>query len=137
MQRNRRQPPLFDQDPTPESDETGAGAPLAARMRPRDLDDYVGQDHIVGPGKILRRLIEAGQLPSLILWGPPGSGKTTLARIIASLSNARFFAVSAVSAGGARPRRAGPRPPPPSSTRSTASTRLSRTPSCPTSRTGP
>jgi putative ATPase len=76
-----------------------AGAPLAARIRPRSLDDYVGQEHIVGEGRILRRLLEAGQLPSLILWGPPGTGKTTLARIIATHTQATFVAISAVSAG--------------------------------------
>ena len=65
-------------------------------MRPRTLDDYAGQAHLVGPGKILRRLLEAKQLPSLILWGPPGSGKTTLARIIASLTDANFVGISAV-----------------------------------------
>ena len=75
------QPALFDGD-TSISDDT-TGAPLAARLRPRDLDDYVGQEHLIGPNKLLRRLIESGQLPSIILWGPPGSGKTTLARIIA------------------------------------------------------
>jgi putative ATPase len=79
--------------------ENTAGAPLAARMRPRGLEDYVGQEHVVGPGKLLRRLLEAGRLPSIILWGPPGVGKTTLARIIASQANATFVAISAVNAG--------------------------------------
>ncbi|HEU0073047.1 MAG TPA: replication-associated recombination protein A [Dehalococcoidia bacterium] len=74
-------------------------------MRPRTLDEYVGQQHIVGEGKLLRRLIEAGQLPSIILWGPPGAGKTTLARIIAARADARFVAISAVSAGVADLRR--------------------------------
>ena len=54
-------------------------APLAARMRPRSFEELVGQDHIVGPGRVLRKSIEADQIPSIVLWGPPGSGKTTLA----------------------------------------------------------
>ena len=83
----------------------GAAAPLAARLRPRSLEDYVGQEHLVGDRRLLRRLIEAGQLPSIILWGPPGSGKTTLARIIARRSDARFEQLSAVSAGVADIRR--------------------------------
>src|SRR5437867_10086203 len=58
-------------------------APLAARMRPRSLDEFVGQEHLVGEGRVLRRAIDADQLPSMVFWGPPGSGKTTLARIIA------------------------------------------------------
>jgi putative ATPase len=79
--------------------------PLAARMRPRDLDEFVGQPHLVGDDRMLRRAIEAGQLPSLILWGPPGTGKTTLAAIAAKKSNARFVAISAVSSGVAELRK--------------------------------
>jgi putative ATPase len=74
-------------------------APLAARMRPRTLDEFVGQTHIVGEGKLLRRAIANDQLFSLILWGPPGSGKTTLAQIIAVSTKAHFEPLSAVSAG--------------------------------------
>jgi putative ATPase len=99
------QPSLLGDDGGLSLDEAGAGAPLAARMRPRTLDEYVGQEHLVGPGKILRRLIEAGQLPSIILWGPPGTGKTSLARIIAAMSNAHFVMLSAVQAGVADLRR--------------------------------
>jgi len=73
--------------------------PLADRMRPRTLSEFVGQHHILGPGKPLSASIEAGQLHSLILWGPPGTGKTTLARLIAQASNAHFIALSAVMAG--------------------------------------
>src|SRR5258708_27856413 len=75
------------------------GKPLAARVRPRDLDEYVGQPHLVGPGRVLRKAIDAGQLPSMILWGPPGTGKTTLAAIAARRAKANFIALSAVSAG--------------------------------------
>jgi putative ATPase len=74
-------------------------APLADRMRPRSLDEMVGQQHLVGPGAILRRVIEAGELHSMILWGPPGSGKTTLAFLLANLTSARFVAFSAVLSG--------------------------------------
>jgi putative ATPase len=73
--------------------------PLADRMRPRNLSEFLGQQHILGPGKPLSASIEAGQLHSLILWGPPGTGKTTLARLIAQASNAQFIALSAVMAG--------------------------------------
>ena len=73
--------------------------PLADRMRPRSLDEFVGQQHVLGPGKPLRQAIEAGQLHSLILWGPPGTGKTTLARLMAQRADAEFLALSAVMAG--------------------------------------
>jgi len=80
-------------------------APLAARMRPRSLDEFVGQEHLVGEGRVLRRAIDADQLPSMVFWGPPGSGKTTLARIIASLTQSHFELVSAVASGVADLRR--------------------------------
>jgi putative ATPase len=81
-------------------------APLAARMRPRTLDEFVGQEHILGPGRLLRRAIEADQLSSLIFYGPPGTGKTTLARIIANTTRAHFDAINAVLAGVADIRKA-------------------------------
>ncbi len=74
-------------------------APLAERLRPRTLDEVVGQQHLVGPGKVLRRMIEQQQLHSIIFWGPPGVGKTTLAQIMAQSMNRPFFALSAISAG--------------------------------------
>ncbi len=74
-------------------------APLAERMRPRTLDEYIGQDHLTGPGRLLRRAVEADRIPSMILWGPPGTGKTTLARIIAARTGASFETVSATDAG--------------------------------------
>lgn len=73
-------------------------APLAVRMRPQRLDEFVGQDHFVGPGKLLRRMLEAGQVTSLIFYGPPGVGKTTLARIIANTIQAEFHYLSAPAA---------------------------------------
>ncbi len=73
--------------------------PLAARMRPTSLDDYVGQSHLIGPGKPLRRAVEQRQLHSMILWGPPGTGKTTLALILAQAVDAAFITLSAVLAG--------------------------------------
>jgi len=77
----------------------GTNQPLADRMRPSDLDGYVGQDHLVGEKSILRTSIESGNIPSFILWGPPGVGKTTLARIIANRLNRPFYQLSAVHAG--------------------------------------
>jgi putative ATPase len=74
-------------------------SPLADRVRPRNLEEYVGQEHILGPGKVLRGLIESDNVPSMILWGPPGVGKTTLATIIASITNANFITFSAVTSG--------------------------------------
>src|SRR2546423_9767253 len=79
--------------------------PLAARMRPRDLDEFVGQSHLVGKGRVLRKAMEAGQLPSMILWGPPGTGKTTLAAIGAKRTKSRFVAISAVASGVAELRK--------------------------------
>src|SRR5579859_7928475 len=75
------------------------GAPLAERMRPRTLDEYVGQEHLLGPGKPLRLAIEHDDPTSMIFWGPPGTGKTTLAKIIAALTHATFIEFSAVMSG--------------------------------------
>jgi putative ATPase len=74
-------------------------SPLAARMRPRTLDEFTGQDHIIGPGRLLRRAIQADQLSSVIFYGPPGTGKTTLAQIIANTTKAEFIAINAVLSG--------------------------------------
>lgn len=79
--------------------------PLAARMRPRNLEEFVGQEHIVGPGRLLRRAIDADQLSSLIFYGPPGTGKTTLARVIAGSTSSRFVTLNAVLTGVADIRR--------------------------------
>jgi putative ATPase len=105
-------PSLFGDDPAaptapdtarPASSRSRARAlestPLAERIRPRTLDEYVGQSHLLGPGRPLRRAIEAGALHSLVLWGPPGTGKTTLARILAGVAGADFVAFSAVTSG--------------------------------------
>ena len=73
--------------------------PLAERMRPKSLDDYIGQKHLVGEGAVIRRMIESGNIASFILWGPPGVGKTTLARIIAEQTQSSFFTLSAVTSG--------------------------------------
>ncbi|MBM3275315.1 MAG: AAA family ATPase, partial [Candidatus Sericytochromatia bacterium] len=74
-------------------------APLAHRMRPRSIGEIVGQEHILGPGRPLRKLIEADRLPALILWGPPGTGKTTLATVVAHTTQQRFVPFSAVTGG--------------------------------------
>ena len=76
-----------------------AGTPLAERMRPRTLDEMIGQEHILAPGRPLRDAIERDLLQSIILWGPPGTGKTTLARIVAEMTKAHFVQFSAVLAG--------------------------------------
>ena len=73
--------------------------PLAERMRPLTLDNYIGQQHLVGPGAVLRRMVESGRVSSFILWGPPGVGKTTLACIIARKLEVPFFTLSAVTSG--------------------------------------
>jgi len=105
-----KEPDLFagHEPPTPPPDPVGAepgpGAPLAARMRPRSLDEFVGQEHVLGPGRALRELIEKDTPGSIILWGPPGSGKTTIARIIAQRTRAAFVPFSAVTEGVARVR---------------------------------
>ena len=82
---------------TPEA--PGLGAPLAERLRPRTIDEVVGQDHLLGPGQPLRVAFESGQPHSMILWGPPGVGKTTLARLMAYAFDAQFLAISAVLGG--------------------------------------
>ena len=73
--------------------------PLAERLRPKTLDEYIGQKHLVGPGAVLRNMIDAGRISSFILWGPPGVGKTTLAQIIANKLETPFYTLSAVTSG--------------------------------------
>src|ERR1700752_279699 len=87
---------LFDEEPAPVDPAT---IPLAERMRPRSLDEIVGQTDLVAPGRPLREMIDRDLLQSIILWGPPGTGKTTLARLIADLTRAEFVAFSAVLSG--------------------------------------
>jgi len=84
---------------------TDSAAPLATRMRPRSLEEFVGQEHILARGKLLRRAIEADRLPSVIFYGPPGSGKTTLARVIAEMTHAKFVRISGVESIVAEMRR--------------------------------
>ncbi len=85
---------LFDSQTAKAND-----GPLASRMRPRTLDEYIGQDHIVGKGRLLRRAISADQLTSVIFYGPPGTGKTTLARVIANHTKSIFVTLNAVLTG--------------------------------------
>src|ERR1051326_7307213 len=99
----KNQRSLFDADDAPDAAAPAAASdtpmPLAARMRPRSLDEIIGQEHIIGPGTVLRRAIESDHVPSMILWGPPGTGKTTLAEVIAGATHTYFIRLSAVTAG--------------------------------------
>lgn len=95
MRRDRNKMTLFSQA---EEDKIEANAPLAVRMRPRRLDEFVGQQHFAGPGKLLRRMLEADKLTSLIFYGPPGVGKTSLARVVANHTKAEFHYLSAPAA---------------------------------------
>src|ERR1700737_4984417 len=96
---------LFSEEEDINAASTNAAAPLATRMRPRSLEEFVGQEHILGPGKLLRRAIEADRLPSVILSGPPGTGKTTLAYVIAELTHSKFIRLSGVESNVAEMRR--------------------------------
>jgi putative ATPase len=96
---------LFQSSDDPQEARVSASAPLAARMRPRTLDEFVGQEHILGPGKLLRRAIEADRLPSVILSGPPGTGKTTLAHVIADMTQTKFERLSGVESNVAEMRK--------------------------------
>src|SRR5207237_1470255 len=96
---------LFAKSEAETLERVSAAAPLAARMRPRTLDEFVGQEHILAPGKLLRRAIEADRLPSVIFSGPPGTGKTTLAHVIADMTHARFVRLSGVESNVAEMRR--------------------------------
>ena len=90
---------LFEADPTPRPEAPAGNAPLADRLRPRTLDEVVGQDHLTGPDGAIGRMVAAGKLASMILWGPPGTGKTTIARLLADAVGMRFVAISAVFSG--------------------------------------
>jgi len=133
---------LFDSDPDIGQMKQSEGQvdPLAYRMAPRSIDEYVGQEHIVGKGKLLRRAIEADRISSLILYGPPGTGKTALAKVIAAKTLSRFEWLNAATAGlddlrkiiqSARNRKAKEYAPSSFSTRYTGSTNSSRMHCCP------
>ena len=131
---------LFDRPTDPAPAAAGAPRPLADRLRPSRLDAVVGQDHLLGPEAPLGRMLAEGNLGSIVFWGPPGVGKTTIARLLADATDLAFVQVSAIFTGvadlqedlrdrpGCAGRTAAARSC--SSTRSTASTRRSRTPSC-------
>src|SRR5690554_5372079 len=89
---------LFDQQKT-EKASSEANHPLAERMRPASLAGFIGQPHLVGEGKVIREMLEQDKISSIIFWGPPGSGKTTLARIMANTTHCRFVSFSAVTSG--------------------------------------
>ena len=90
---------LFGEPPIPEALASNAARPLADRLRPRTLDEVVGQDHLLGPDGTLTRMLQRGSLASLVLWGPPGVGKTTIARLLAARANLHFVQISAVFSG--------------------------------------
>jgi len=96
---------LFAKTEAENLERVSAAAPLATRMRPRTLDEFVGQEHILAPGKLLRRAIEADRLPSLIISGPPGSGKTTLAHVVAEMTHSEFIRLSGVESNVAEMRK--------------------------------
>src|SRR2546427_8931675 len=96
---------LFSEEEDANAASTSRAAPLATRMRPHSLEEFVGQEHILGPGKLLRRAIEADRLPSVVFSGPPGTGKTTLAHIIADMTHAKFVRLSGVESNVAEMRR--------------------------------